>query len=162
MNEQTDPRVASSLRSVPWFIVSFLLMGFGFVLSLSGPDTSILTLFGVVVAALRPETLFTPVWAMLCYAIFRMILPSWMFGKHLASALISGSITFLLLAVVYHQHIVPYLAERRGITVDEQDTWISFHLATIICTVLALLIECGIMRIVTLAGIKKVDRSLET
>ena len=105
MNEQTDPRVASSLRSVPWFIVSFLLMGFGFVLSLSGPDTSILSLFGVVVAALRPETLFTPVWAMLCYAIFRMILPSWMFGKHLSSALISGSITFLLLAVFYHQHI---------------------------------------------------------
>lgn len=162
MSDQTDLRVASSLRSAPWFLVSFLLTGFGFVLFLSGPDTSILFLFGVVVAALRPETLFTPVWAMLCYAIARMILPSCMFGKHLASATISGSMAFLLLAVVYHQHIVPYLAERRGITVNEQDTWISFHLATIICTFLALLIECGIMRIVTLASTKNVERSLET
>lgn len=148
MNGQSDPRVASSLRSAPWFIVSFLLMGIGYVLFLAGPYSSSLALFGEVIASLRPETLFTPVWALLVYCVIRMILPSWMFGKKSSGAMISGSISFLLLAVVYHQHIVPYLAARRGITNFEQDTWFSFQLATIVCTVLALIIECGIMRII--------------
>lgn len=159
MNGQSDPRVASSLSSAPWFMVSFLLMGVGYVLSLSNQFSSPLALLGVVVAALRPETLFTPVWALLVYCIIRMILPGWMFGKHSSGAVISGSVSFLLLAVVYHDHIVPFLAARREITTFEQDTWFCFHLATAISTALALIFESVVMRFIEFKVATRIDES---
>ena len=136
----TETRVSQSLRSTAWFASSFIGTAFAILLVYSGGEYIVVTI-GESIASLLPGTLLTPVWAAMIYLSIRIALPAEDLGRSSATAIISGSMSLLLLAFGYYRYLIPYLARLSNTTEFEKDTWTQFYLALIVCIVIASTIE---------------------